>query len=543
MKICAIQPPYGFNRKETEKSVEFLIKELDSCDESFDLILTPEYSNSPGTLSPEEALAFSISHTEKLEEAAVNAAKRCKSIVALSACLKVGDSYRNTTRVYNSDGRIAGEYYKQQLVLREGAEHGVTHSYTANYNPPPIITVNGIRLGFLICYDTYFDEYIAHLAYKKPDVVLVSSFQRGEDMDILRTMNKLLAFRCNAYVLRASVSMGETSTKGGTSLIVDPKGKILKDMGQKTGKLVMEIEDIHDKNYRTDSYGGSLISNTDFIEQGRTPSSYRACGSCVRQDDEKMPYPRICAHRGFKTIAPENSLPAFGAAIALGADEIEFDVRFTSDAVPISIHDPVLERVSNGVGRVEEKTYEELLKLDFGAKNAEPFRGLKILKVEEILAKFPRQTVLNIHIKSEIGKPYPEENIQKIADLLEKYDCTAYAYFMGEPEVLEAALKVAPHIHRCMSAGSCDETKYAIVERAIKWKCHKVQFYKPCITQEMVDKAHANNLICNVFWSDDPVEAENYLKMGMDTILTNDYFRIAQIRDAFIKGKNEKNSY
>ena len=543
MKICAIQPPYGFNRKETEKSVEFLIKELDSGDESFDLILTPEYSNSPGTLSPEEALAFSISHTEKLEEAAVNAAKRCKSIVALSACLKVGDSYRNTTRVYNSDGRIAGEYYKQQLVLREGAEHGVTHSYTANYNPPPIITVNGIRLGFLICYDTYFDEYIAHLAYKKPDVVLVSSFQRGEDMDILRTMNKLLAFRCNAYVLRASVSMGETSTKGGTSLIVDPKGKILKDMGQKTGKLVMEIEDIHDKNYRTDSYGGSLISNTDFIEQGRTPSSYRACGSCVRQDDEKMPYPRICAHRGFKTIAPENSLPAFGAAIALGADEIEFDVRFTSDAVPISIHDPVLERVSNGVGRVEEKTYEELLKLDFGAKNAEPFRGLKILKVEEILAKFPRQTVLNIHIKSEIGKPYPEENIQKIADLLEKYDCTAYAYFMGEPEVLEAALKVAPHIHRCMSAGSCDETKYAIVERAIKWKCHKVQFYKPCITQEMVDKAHANNLICNVFWSDDPVEAENYLKMGMDTILTNDYFRIAQIRDAFIKGKNEKNSY
>ncbi len=543
MKICAIQPPYGFNRKETEKSVEFLIKELDSCDESFDLILTPEYSNSPGTLSPEEALSFSIAHTEKLEEAAVNAAKRCKSIVALSACLKVGDSYRNTTRVYNSDGRIAGEYYKQQLVLREGAEHGVTHSYTANYNPPPIITVNGIRLGFLICYDTYFDEYIAHLAYKKPDVVLVSSFQRGEDMDILRTMNKLLAFRCNAYVLRASVSMGETSTKGGTSLIIDPKGKILKDMGQKTGKLVMEIEDIHDKNYRTDSYGGSLISNTDFIEQGRTPSSYRACGSCVRQDDEKMPYPRICAHRGFKTIAPENSLPAFGAAIALGADEIEFDVRFTSDAVPISIHDPVLERVSNGVGRVEEKTYEELLKLDFGAKNAEPFRGLKILKVEEILAKFPRQTVLNIHIKSEIGKPYPEENIQKIADLLEKYDCTAYAYFMGEPEVLEAALKVAPHIHRCMSAGSCDETKYAIVERAIKWKCHKVQFYKPCITQEMVDKAHANNLICNVFWSDDPVEAENYLKMGMDTILTNDYFRIARIRDAFIKGKNEKNSY
>ena len=42
--------------------------------------------------------------------------------------------------------------------------------------------------------------------------------------------------------------------------------------------------------------------------------------------DAEMPYPRICAHRGFNTVAPENSLPAWGAAIALGADEIEFDL-------------------------------------------------------------------------------------------------------------------------------------------------------------------------------------------------------------------------
>ena len=50
--------------------------------------------------------------------------------------------------------------------------------------------------------------------------------------------------------------------------------------------------------------------------------------SCFKQNDLDMPYPRVCAHRGFNTIAPENSLIAFGAAIALGADEIEFDVRF-----------------------------------------------------------------------------------------------------------------------------------------------------------------------------------------------------------------------
>jgi len=40
------------------------------------------------------------------------------------------------------------------------------------------------------------------------------------------------------------------------------------------------------------------------------------------KNDDQLPYPRICDHRGFNTIAPENSLPAFGAAVALGASEI-----------------------------------------------------------------------------------------------------------------------------------------------------------------------------------------------------------------------------
>ena len=40
---------------------------------------------------------------------------------------------------------------------------------------------------------------------------------------------------------------------------------------------------------------------------------------------------RFCAHRGVSALMPENTLPAFGAALALGADEIEFDIRLTKD--------------------------------------------------------------------------------------------------------------------------------------------------------------------------------------------------------------------
>ena len=43
----------------------------------------------------------------------------------------------------------------------------------------------------------------------------------------------------------------------------------------------------------------------------------------------------------------------------------------------------------------------------------------------------------------------------------------------------------------------------------------------------MIDRAHQNGIICNVFWSDDPEEAKGFLKMGIDCILTNDYWNIA----------------
>ncbi|MBR5011072.1 MAG: hypothetical protein IKY12_00790, partial [Clostridia bacterium] len=60
-------------------------------------------------------------------------------------------------------------------------------------------------------------------------------------------------------------------------------------------------------------------------------------------------------------------------------------------------------------------------------------------------------------------------------------------------------------------------------------------------SKELVDKAHAHGIICNVFWSDDVNEARELLEMGMDTILTNDYHLIAEEVKRFKKEKeNEK---
>lgn len=536
MKICAIQPPYGYDPEQAHKSVEFIINELDSCDESFDLILTPEYSNTPGTIPAEEVTAFADTWRSKLEKAAVAAAGRCNAVVALSYSAKACGKERNTTRVFLPSGEVAGEYWKQQLVLSEPAGHKVDNSYALESRRPTIVEANGLKLAFVICYDAYFLEYTEALAASQPDIVLVSAMQRAETFDNLRLLNRMLAFRTNAYVVRSSYSMGKNTGVGGTSCVIDPSGKILADMENRTGKLICDIADPKWKYMRSNSFGGEMILNDRFVEQGRTPWAYRPAGPFVSLDDRRMPYPRVCAHRGFHTRLPENTMPAFGAAIALGADEIEFDIWETRDGVPVVLHDSKLERVSTGSGFIREKTLEELENCDFGIKCHASLEGLGIITLEDILKKFARHAVMNIHIKSVAGEHFSRSFIRRIADLLHRYDCAEHSYFMGAGEVQEAAIEVAPEISRCMASESGGR-EMMIVDRAIQYGCKKIQLFMDRFDQAMIDRAHSCGILCNYFYCDDPEHARKMLDMGIDTILTNSYLQIARVRDQYISGR------
>lgn len=248
-------------------------------------------------------------------------------------------------------------------------------------------------------------------------------------------------------------------------------------------------------------------------------------GSVIPTDKE-FGYPRVCAHRGFNTMAPENTLPAWGLAVALGAPEIEFDLWRTSDGVIVSCHDPSLERVSDGEGFVFEHTYEELTKVDFGKKFNEKFANLNIVTFEEILQKFAKRVIMNIHVKTvELFDDFDKTILDQIVELIDKYDCREYVYFMANNDnILEIAQKYYPDITRCCGYHA---PGFDMVERAIKYDCKKVQLFKPYFNQEMIEKAHAHGIKCNVFYADEVEEAIKYIDMGIDTILTNDYFPIA----------------
>jgi len=109
--------------------------------------------------------------------------------------------------------------------------------------------------------------------------------------------------------------------------------------------------------------------------------------------------PLIFAHRGANRVAPENTLPAFEAAIRLGADGVELDVQYSSDGKLVVIHNPTLEATTNGTGRVSAHTFEELRALDAGSHFAPEFAGTRIPSLDEVLALLKGKLLVNIELK------------------------------------------------------------------------------------------------------------------------------------------------
>src|SRR5258706_10746745 len=98
------------------------------------------------------------------------------------------------------------------------------------------------------------------------------------------------------------------------------------------------------------------------------------------------------AHRGDWRRAPENTIAAFLAALAVpGCDGLEFDVRAAADGVPVVIHDETLARVQGVAARVDQLTAEGLER-----------HGVPTL--EAVLAAVPRRAFLDVELKGDPGR-------------------------------------------------------------------------------------------------------------------------------------------
>ena len=542
MKACVIQPYYSIDHNDTDYCYQEMIRLLDQCDSSMDLIVLPEYSDIPSAQPDKAHFHASIQkYNADILQKAKETAVRCNAIVFVNAGYETRTGWRNTTHAIDRRGNIVGRYFKEHPAPSEvktaqqgGNELDVGYSY--EFREPCIIEIEGLRFGFMTCYDFYFYEYFARLARHNVDVIIGCSHQRTDSHATLEMIHRFLCYHTNAYLVRASVTLGPESPICGCSTITAPSGEVLVDMKSRIGLGVAEI-DPSVKFYKAAGFRGTQKSHYEYIEDGRRPWLYRNGGAAIVNFDQYMPYPRLCAHRGFSTLAPENTMPAFGAALSLGAEEIEFDLWPTKDGEVVSCHDRTLDRVSTGTGNIFDHTLEELQSYDFGIKFSEKFAGLRVVRFEEILQKYAGHCIMNIHIKPIVyEEEYPRAIMEKIVALVRKYDCVKHCYFMLSTDVHLRQFKAyAPDIPIC--AGNMKNREWEIVERAIEVGAKKVQLFKPYFNQEMIDKAHAHGIRCNVFWSDDIEEAKKFIDMGIDTILTNDFLKISNALRPYIAQK------
>ena len=264
MKVIVVQPAYFAGDNPDCKIANFLLGELKKAPTG-SLIVLPEYSNAGG-ISDIESEKQAMPRAKEMLKAASKIAKENSAYVAINVLETRDGKIKNSTYLFDKSGDVAFIYDKIHLPPSEialGVEFG---------NGDCTCDLDGIRFGFLTCYDVYFNEQIEYLASQKCDIILIPGYQRGESVDIIRAQARLIAFRCNSFVAKASYSM-DSEERGGCSMIVSPNGKILTDMGKDIGSAMVELDPKY-KYMRTAGYGGKVIRNDDFINDGLRPQVF-----------------------------------------------------------------------------------------------------------------------------------------------------------------------------------------------------------------------------------------------------------------------------
>mgnify|MGYP001827739041 CR=1 FL=1 len=124
----------------------------------------------------------------------------------------------------------------------------------------------------------------------------------------------------------------------------------------------------------------------------------------------------IFAHRGAKRVAPENTLPAFAAALEMGVDGIELDVHLSRDGRLVVIHDETLDATTNGHGPVSALTAAELAALDAGSHFDPAIAHVGVPTLDEGMDLVDDRCVVNIEVKT--ADPLGGAAVEPLLDFL-----------------------------------------------------------------------------------------------------------------------------
>ena len=232
------------------------------------------------------------------------------------------------------------------------------------------------------------------------------------------------------------------------------------------------------------------------------------------------PYPRLIAHRGGGSLAPENTLVALKLGASLGYRASEFDVKLSRDEVPFLLHDAKLERTTSGRGVAGEFDWPSLAGLDAGGWHSPPFRGERLARLDEV-ARFVTGGGLmaNVEIKPTPG--HARETGKAVALACEELWAGARTPPLLSSfkfDALEAAREAVPQLPRGWLVDNPADEDFAKLERlgAVSLHCSH-----EAVTPELVGRVHGGGRRLLAWTVNDPERAELLLGWGVDGIITD----------------------
>jgi glycerophosphoryl diester phosphodiesterase len=236
---------------------------------------------------------------------------------------------------------------------------------------------------------------------------------------------------------------------------------------------------------------------------------------------ENFPRPIIFAHRGDFAHAPENTLPSFEQALQKGADGVELDAKLTSDGHVIVIHDPTVDRTTNGKGRVASFTLDEIRKLDAGSWFNEKFSGIKVPLLEEVFNLVSKDKLINIELTNYAT---PRDGLAlKVCELIKRHNNHKQIIFSSFfSSNLKIAAQTLPEIPRGLLAMP---GLIGLWARSFGFMFGDYQALHPHISnasKEQVQRVHRIKRRVHVWTANSPKEINQLKEWGVDGIFTDD---------------------
>ncbi len=235
---------------------------------------------------------------------------------------------------------------------------------------------------------------------------------------------------------------------------------------------------------------------------------------------KSWPYPRLVAHRGGGSLAPENTLAAIRLGQSLGYTAHEFDVKLAGDGVPILMHDPTLERTTNGKGRAADLPWSALRVLDAGKWHSIEYAGEPVPSFEEAAKQLrSKETMAHIEIKPTPG--FDRATGTKVA--LETRRLWEGAkvppvFSSFSFEALMAAKEAAPGIPRGWLIGEFTDADWARLEALDAISVHTNHKH---MRPELVRELHARGYKVMLYTVNEIAAAQRWFDAGADGLFTD----------------------